>query len=107
MPPYPGCPGPFFTSSLLHFLRIYPYFFDIYLCIVFRKLRRWLPPAECPGPSHPPHLLCTPLVSWELDFKVTFMFSNDKPSYERIEMQVIQYFVCSLNCNGDYNIFAS
>src|SRR6218665_3217443 len=35
-------------------LRIYPYFFDIYLCIFSGNSVGGWPPAGCPGPSHPP-----------------------------------------------------
>src|SRR6218665_1267692 len=48
-PLYPGCPGPF---SL--FTHVYPYFFDIYLCI-FLKTPSLYTPWVMPGPSHPPH----------------------------------------------------
>src|SRR6218665_475519 len=100
MPPYP---------ALLYFFTLYSFTltFSTFTYAFFQKTPSLDAPGWIPGAVAPPHPLCTPLVSWELDFKVTFMFSNDKPSYEVIEMQVIQYFVCSLNCNGDCSIFAS
>src|SRR6218665_67177 len=56
-PPYPGCRSSLFTHLPLLFPHLPVHF--------FRKLRRWMPPAACSGPSHPPHAteqLCHDLV---------------------------------------------
>ena len=47
-------------SSLLHFLRIYPYFFDIYLCIYSENSVVGFP-GWMLGAVAPPHPFCTPL----------------------------------------------
>jgi len=49
-PPYPGCPGPFFT-----FLRIYTYFFDIYLCIFSENSVVGCPLLDARGRRIPRH----------------------------------------------------
>src|SRR6218665_3580275 len=51
---FPDAPLILYAGAVLHFLRIYPYFFDIYLCIFSENSVVGCPPAGRPGPSHPP-----------------------------------------------------
>src|SRR6218665_4023596 len=71
-PPYPGCPGPFFTCYAFTLT------FSTFTYAFFRKLRRWMLPGWMPGaiafPAPPPlHATDTYPI-------IVFFFSNS-PSF--------------------------